>query len=74
MSGVIAKIGTVHCDASRLHIIETHQQIDQCRLTAAGRSDDRYTFARLYGHRQILDQMLVLGIGKIHVGYLDRSL
>ena len=73
MSGVIPDIRTVHGNTAVLHIVETHQQIDQRRLAAAGGSDDRHTLARFHGHGQILDQMLLLRIGKIHVGDFHGS-
>ena len=51
-------------DGSLIDVVKAHQQIDQCRLTAASRTDNRNTPSRLYGQIKVFDQMLLRRIGK----------
>ena len=71
--GVMTEILSVHPDTSLIHIIETHEQIDQRRLSASGGSYDGDPPARLHGKVQILYQRFLFDIRKIHMLKLHLS-
>ena len=58
IAGIIPDIMTIHIDGSAVKFIETHQQLDQCRLTRTGRTNDRHILARSYIHGEIIDDDL----------------
>ena len=55
LSGELTDIGIIHRNASRIHIIETHEQVDNRGLAAAGRPDNRHSPAAFHMQIQILD-------------------
>ena len=73
LPGHPADICAVHPDAPSVHIVETHKQVDQRRLPASGGAYDGNPLSRFYRQVQILDQRLVLRVGKAHMLKLHRS-
>ena len=59
-----ADIAAVDRDRAILHIVKTHEKIDERRLAAACRADDGDTLARLHGKAQILDEPLLRRVGE----------
>ncbi len=70
----IPDVCTIHPDTSFLHIIKTHQQIDDRSLTASGRSYNRHSLSRFYFQIKVLDQLLLRNILKLHIGKLYVAL
>ena len=58
-------IRPIHKDCSALHIIKPHQQINQRRLAAAGRSDDCNFLPRLDLKIEITDELLPFCIREV---------
>ena len=55
---MLQRISFPDFDRAAVHIIKTHQQIDQRRLAAAGRSHDRHSLSRLHRQIKVLNQLL----------------
>ena len=73
LSAQLPYIESVHKDAALIHIIETHQQIDQRGLAAARGSHDGDTFSRLDMELQPRKQWPVLAVGEGNVADIHLS-
>ena len=73
LSGHFTDRCSADTDLSTVHIIKTHQKIDECRLTAARRPYDCHALSRLYGKVEILDQLLFRRIREIYMGQFYAS-
>ena len=69
----IPDISTSDADGTGIDIIETHQQIDQRRLSTAGRPDDSYHLALLYIQIKILNQLFLRCVGERHMLQADMA-
>ena len=67
MAAERAGVHAVQPDHPAANLVEAHQQVDQRRLAAAGRADDRNFLTRLDREIEILDQRLVCLITKRHM-------
>ena len=56
-----------------IHIIETHQQIDKCSLSATCRADYRRGRSGTGSECKVLDQRLFFYIREIHMIYIHKS-
>ena len=72
-AGVVAQLDAVDADAA-LILVETRQQVDQRRLAAAGRADQRHRLPRLDAEGDAVEHGHVLGVGKAHVVEDDLAL
>ena len=63
----------VHLDGTRLHVVETHQQVDKSGLSTAGGPDDGDTLSRFHRQVQILDQGNFRCIGEVNLIKEDPS-
>ena len=61
----------VHRNPSARHVVKPHQQIDDRRLAAARRPDDRDALPRVRLQIQMLNQPLFRSVGETHVVNLD---
>ena len=69
----MADVRVFELHRTAVHVVETHQQVDDRRFSGARRTDDRRRHAGLDVHRQIVDDLLVLRIAEIHVFCVDLS-
>ena len=67
-------VNIFYFDLTSRHIIEPHQKIDQSRLAAACRPDDRDLLSRLHIQIKIFDQLLLRNIRKWYIFDLDISI
>ena len=67
MSGYLPDVLSIHQDLSFIYIIEAHQQVDKCRLTASCRTNDCNTHTRFYIQIEVLDQFFFFIITKCHI-------
>ena len=67
MSCHIPNICAIYTDLTGIHIIESHQQIDDRCLTTPGRPDNRHTLTRIHLQIQIFDQWSVRHIPECYV-------
>ena len=67
MPGHLIHRRAIYFDLSLIHIIETHQQIDQRGLAAAGGTYDGNPLSRLYIQIKMLNQLPPRQIGERHV-------
>ena len=65
-SGDIPDVRSVHLDGAAVHIIEPHQQIDHGGLAASGRPHDGHSLARPHLQIEVLYQLPIRHIGKMH--------
>ena len=63
----MADVVSVNRNLTAVYIIEAHQKVNQCCLSAAGRPHDRNPLSRLYLQIEILDQLLVRHIAEVDV-------
>ena len=54
-------------DPSAVRFIEAHQKIHECRLPAAGRSDNGHLLSGLHPETEVIEYLLVFGIAECHV-------
>ena len=66
-SGDVPDIGAVHFNGAGVHIVETHQQIDDGGLTASGRTYDSNSLPGFYLQVKVLDQLLLRYILEIYI-------
>ena len=69
----IPDIGAIHRNAARIHIIKAHQQIDDCRFAASGRSHNGNALSAFHAQIQILYQLPLRHIRKCHMGELHPA-
>lgn len=67
MKGYLGDIHVVHPHSTTVHIVKTAQQIDDGRLSRAGRSDDRKGFSRLSGEADVIQNLYAVLIAEIHM-------
>ena len=67
MSGYFPDVFSIHQDLSFIYVIETHQQVNKCRLTASGRTNDCDTHTWFYIQIEILNQFFFFIITECHI-------
>ena len=60
----IPDIVSIQADSDAVYVIETHQQLDHCRLSGAGRSNNRNHLPRFYFTGEILNNDFIRCIAK----------
>ena len=73
VSGNFLNILFTYTNRTGIDVIKAHQQIDECRLSTAGRSDNSNSLSRFYRQIQFFDQFLIGFVGKIYIFQIDFS-
>ena len=68
-----ADVPAIQQDFTAVDIVEAHQQVDDRRLAAARRADERDLPAGLDCEREVVDDTLLRHIGEVYVAELDAA-
>src|SRR6266496_2971292 len=66
-------VHSVNRDAASVHVIETHQQVDQCRFASTCRADNRDSLSRCDIDVHVLHQWNIFFIAKLDMIELDHA-